>query len=168
MIVGFDIIECADLDEAIEVARAHPMAYGGRIELRAARRPARVTAPAEVLAAAARESYGRIVATLIRVTGDWDLAEDCAQEALAAALERWPADGVPGNPGGWLMTVARNRAIDVLRRAAVERRKLQEIAVLADPSPARRKNRGRTSWTTGCGSSSPAATRRWRWRPGWR
>lgn len=92
-----------------------------------------MTAPA--LAAAARDSYGRIVATLIRVTGDWDLAEDCAQEALAAALERWPADGVPANPGGWLMTVARNRAIDVMRRAAVERRKLQEIAVLADPAP---------------------------------
>jgi RNA polymerase sigma-70 factor (ECF subfamily) len=87
------------------------------------------------LAAAARDSYGRIVATLIRITGDWDLAEDCAQEALAAALERWPADGVPDNPGGWLMTVARNRAMDVLRRAAVERRKLQEIAVLADPPP---------------------------------
>jgi RNA polymerase sigma-70 factor (ECF subfamily) len=93
-----------------------------------------VTAPA--LDAATRESYGRIVATLIRITGDWDLAEDCAQEALAAALERWPADGVPANPGGWLMTVARNRAIDVLRRAAVERRKLREIAVLADPAPA--------------------------------
>lgn len=92
-----------------------------------------MTAPA--LAAAARDSYGRIVATLIRVTGDWDLAEDCAQEALAAALERWPADGVPANPGGWLMTVARNRAIDVMRRVAVERRKLQEIAVLADPAP---------------------------------
>ncbi len=90
-----------------------------------------MTSPAEVVAAETRDSYGRIVATLIRVTGDWTLAEDCAQEALAAALERWPADGVPANPGGWLMTVARNRAVDVLRRATVERRKLQEIAVLA-------------------------------------
>ena len=78
------------------------------------------------------DSYGRIVATLIRVTGDWDLAEDCAQEAMAAALERWPRDGVPGNPGGWLLTVARNRAIDVLRRAAVENRKLAEVAMLWD------------------------------------
>jgi RNA polymerase sigma-70 factor, ECF subfamily len=91
---------------------------------------------ASALETAARDSYGRIVATLIRVTGDWDLAQDCAQEALATALERWPADGVPDNPGGWLMTVARNRAMDVLRRAAVERRKLHQIAVLADPSPA--------------------------------
>ena len=86
--------------------------------------------PAEILAAETRESYGRIVAALIRVTGDWTLAEDCAQDAVAAALERWPADGVPANPGGWLMTVARNRAIDVLRRAAVERRKLQQLAAL--------------------------------------
>jgi RNA polymerase sigma-70 factor (ECF subfamily) len=88
---------------------------------------------AEAVAAAGRDSYGRIVATLIRVTGDWTLAEDCAQEALASALERWPRDGVPANPGGWLMTVARNRAVDVLRRAAVESRKLQEVAMLAEP-----------------------------------
>jgi RNA polymerase sigma-70 factor (ECF subfamily) len=82
---------------------------------------------------AGAESYPRIVAALIRVTGDWTLAEDCAQEALALALERWPADGVPANPGGWLLTVARNRAIDVLRRASVERRKLQELALLTEP-----------------------------------
>src|SRR4051794_16393978 len=80
------------------------------------------------------ESYARIVASLIRVTGDWTLAEDCAQEAMAAALERWPRDGVPANPGGWLLTVARNRAVDVLRRAAVEERKLEEVAMLWDPS----------------------------------
>ncbi len=78
----------------------------------------------------ATEAYPRIVATLIRITGDWTLAEDCAQDALAQALERWPADGVPVNPGGWLMTVARNRALDVLRRATVERRKLRDLAVL--------------------------------------
>ncbi|MFI6602416.1 RNA polymerase sigma factor [Nonomuraea sp. NPDC050536] len=80
---------------------------------------------------AAAEAYPRIVATLIRITGNWSLAEDCAQEALASALERWPRDGVPANPGGWLMTVARNRALDVLRRTSVERRKLRELAVLA-------------------------------------
>jgi RNA polymerase sigma-70 factor (ECF subfamily) len=85
------------------------------------------------VATAGADSYARIVAALIRVTGEWTLAEDCAQEALAHALERWPRDGVPANPGGWLMTVARNRAIDVLRRASVERRKLQELAVLAVP-----------------------------------
>jgi RNA polymerase sigma-70 factor (ECF subfamily) len=87
----------------------------------------------DVVAGAGRASYARIVATLIRVTGDWTLAEDCAQEALAAALEKWPHDGVPGNPGGWLMTVARNRAVDTLRRTAVEDRKLREVAMLGEP-----------------------------------
>jgi RNA polymerase sigma-70 factor (ECF subfamily) len=93
-----------------------------------------VTDPRTAVAAAGADSYARIVAALIRVTGDWTLAEDCAQEALTHALERWPTDGVPANPGGWLMTVARNRAIDVLRRASVERRKLRELAILSVPA----------------------------------
>src|SRR3954447_18908298 len=91
----------------------------------------------EAAVTAGWDSYARIVASLIRVTGDWTLAEDCAQEALAAALERWPGNGVPDNPGRWLMTVARNRAVDVLRRASVERRKLRDLALLTDPAPAR-------------------------------
>lgn len=93
-------------------------------------------AAAQAVAAAGVDAYPRIVATLIRLTGDWALAEDCAQEALAVALERWRVDGVPVNPGGWLMTVARNRALDVLRRATVERRKLHDLALLA-PTDAR-------------------------------
>ena len=88
-------------------------------------------------AAAATEAYPTIVATLIRITGDWTLAEDCAQEASAMALDRWPDGGVPRNPGGWLMTVARNRALDVLRRRAVERRSLRELAVLELTAPPR-------------------------------
>jgi RNA polymerase sigma-70 factor (ECF subfamily) len=80
-----------------------------------------VTAALETVAA---DAWPRIVATLIRVTGDWTLAEDCAQEALALAVRRWPQEGM-------LMTVARNRAIDTLRRASVERRKLEELARLA-------------------------------------
>ncbi|MEV0455325.1 RNA polymerase sigma factor [Catellatospora methionotrophica] len=88
-------------------------------------------AAAQAAAAAATDAYQRIVAALIRITGDWTLAEDSAQEALALALDRWPIDGVPDNPGGWLMTVARNRALDVLRRGTVERRKLRDVAVLA-------------------------------------
>ena len=97
-----------------------------------------MTDPRTAVAEAGADSYPRIVAALIRITGDWTLAEDCAQEALALALERWSRDGVPANPGGWLMTVARNRAIDALRRATVERRKLQELAVLSvleEPPP---------------------------------
>lgn len=65
------------------------------------------------------------------MTGDWDLAEECAQDAFARALERWPVDGVPRNPGAWLTTVARNRALDRLRRAGVEAVKYEELAVTA-------------------------------------
>ncbi|RIQ20729.1 RNA polymerase sigma factor [Jiangella rhizosphaerae] len=74
----------------------------------------------------------RIVAALIRVTGDFDLAEDCVQDAVERALERWPADGVPDNPGAWLTTTARRRAVDTLRRRQTERTKLQEAQALAE------------------------------------
>ncbi|TMM04204.1 MAG: sigma-70 family RNA polymerase sigma factor [Actinobacteria bacterium] len=82
------------------------------------------------LAGAFRTEWGRVVATLIRMTRDWDLAEECAQDAFALALERWPRDGVPRRPGAWLTTTARNRARDRLRRGATEAAKLQETAVL--------------------------------------
>src|SRR5204863_1612074 len=84
----------------------------------------------EAVAAAFREEWGQVVATLIRVTGDWDLAEECAQDAFAVALERWPRDGVPRRPGAWLTTTARNRALDRLRRGATEAAKLREGAAL--------------------------------------
>jgi len=73
------------------------------------------------------------VATLIRVTGDWDLAEESAQDAFAQALESWRRDGVPRNPGAWLTTTARNRALDRLRRATTGAAKVQEAAVLSPP-----------------------------------
>jgi RNA polymerase sigma-70 factor (ECF subfamily) len=82
------------------------------------------------VADAFREEWGRVVATLIRGTGDWDLAEECAQDAFALALERWPTEGVPRRPGAWLTTVARHRAIDRLRRSAVGAAKLAEVARL--------------------------------------
>ncbi|MEU6194764.1 RNA polymerase sigma factor [Streptomyces sp. NPDC047061] len=85
----------------------------------------------EAVAAAFRAEWAQVVATLIRVTGDWDLAEECAQDAFAQALERWRRDGVPDRPGAWLTTTARNRALDVLRREAVGARKLREAAVPA-------------------------------------
>ena len=68
------------------------------------------------LAAVFRREAGRCTATLIRVLGDVDLAEDAVAEAFAIAAEQWPVDGVPPNPGGWITTTARNRAIDRLRR----------------------------------------------------
>src|SRR5689334_2187812 len=90
-----------------------------------------VTAIRDAVDAAFREEWGRVVATLIRVTGDWDLAEECAQDAFARALVRWPADGIPRNPGAWLTTTARNRALDRLRRASSGAAKLQEVAVMS-------------------------------------
>jgi RNA polymerase sigma-70 factor (ECF subfamily) len=91
----------------------------------------------EVRAAVARafsEQWGRVVATLIRVTGDWDLAEECAQDAFALALSHWPRDGIPRTPGAWLTTTARNRALDKLRRRATEAVKLQEVVAVPDLS----------------------------------
>ncbi len=73
-----------------------------------------------------------MVAGLIRLTGDWDLAEDAVQDAVERALVRWPLDGMPRSPGAWLTTVARHRAIDVLRRRRTERAKLQEVALLGE------------------------------------
>jgi RNA polymerase sigma-70 factor (ECF subfamily) len=82
------------------------------------------------VADAFQREWGRIVASLIRMTGDWDLAEECAQDAFAVALERWRRDGVPRNPGAWLTTTSRNRALDRLRRGATEAAKRREVAVL--------------------------------------
>ncbi len=80
--------------------------------------------------AAFTEEWGRIVAGLIRRTGNWDLAEDCAQQAFAEAARRWPGEGVPGQPGAWLTTVARNRAIDRLRHERMRDARLRESATL--------------------------------------
>ena len=71
---------------------------------------------ADALEQAYREDRGRVLAALIGFLGDFDLAEEAAQEAFAIAADRWPRDGVPSNPRAWLMTTARNRATDYLRR----------------------------------------------------
>jgi len=63
-----------------------------------------------------RLEFGRAVATLVRLLGDIDLAEEAVQEAFVVALQRWPTAGIPPNPGGWIVTTARNKAIDRLRR----------------------------------------------------
>lgn len=63
-----------------------------------------------------REQWGRVVAGLVGILGDVDLAEEVAQEAFAVAAERWPSDGTPTNPSAWLITTGRNRAVDRLRR----------------------------------------------------
>jgi RNA polymerase sigma-70 factor (ECF subfamily) len=74
-----------------------------------------------------REESGRVLATLIRIVGDFDLAEEAVSDAFVAALETWPRDGVPRNPGAWITTTARNRALDRIRRARRQAVKLAEI-----------------------------------------
>ncbi len=76
------------------------------------------TGPRPEIARVFREEYGRAVAVLARVFGDLDIAEDAVQEAFAAAVARWPVRGMPPAPAGWIITTARNRAIDRLRREA--------------------------------------------------
>jgi RNA polymerase sigma-70 factor (ECF subfamily) len=75
-----------------------------------------------------RENAGRSVASLVRAFGDIDVAEDAVQEAFAVALRKWPAEGLPANPGGWITTTARNRGLDGLRRESRERELLGQLA----------------------------------------
>ncbi|WP_395691328.1 RNA polymerase sigma factor [Nocardioides sp.] len=86
------------------------------------------TDPTEAVLAAWRAESARLVGALTRMTRDVDLAEDLAQDALVAALEQWPATGVPDNPGAWLMTTAKRRGVDHFRRADTLRRKVAELA----------------------------------------
>jgi RNA polymerase sigma-70 factor (ECF subfamily) len=80
-----------------------------------------------------REESGRVIASLIRLFGDIDVAEEAVQEAFVVASERWPQDGVPPNPGGWITTTARNRAIDRLRREASRNDRHVQSLVLTEP-----------------------------------
>ena len=90
----------------------------------------------DAVTAVHRSDWARIVAGLIRQTGDWMLAEDATQDAFAAALARWPKDGVPDRPAAWLTTVARNRAIDRIRSAKSEQSSLRKSGVLVEPAEA--------------------------------
>jgi RNA polymerase sigma-70 factor, ECF subfamily len=85
---------------------------------------------AGIVEAVFREEWGRCLAILIRVLGDFDLAEDALQDAFATALDRWPHDGTPERPGAWILTTARNRAIDQIRRRRTLERKSELLARL--------------------------------------
>jgi RNA polymerase sigma-70 factor (ECF subfamily) len=89
----------------------------------------------EVAGRVFRQESGRAVATLIRILGDFDLAEEMVQEAFVVALERWPRDGLPDNPGAWIVRTARNRAIDRLRRERLYGEKLRELERLMPGEP---------------------------------
>ncbi|GAA3169639.1 RNA polymerase sigma factor [Blastococcus jejuensis] len=83
-----------------------------------------------------REHYGKAVAVLTRLLGDIDTAEEAVQDAFLTAVQRWPADGVPPSPPGWIVTTARNRAIDRLRRESTRAGKYAEVArLVGDPEP---------------------------------
>src|SRR3954467_5482798 len=85
----------------------------------------------EFIAGLYADGWSRIVATMIRFTGgDWDLAEEWAQDAFAQALQKWPDSGGPDQPLAWLTTTARHRAIDRIRRASTEAAKLREVAAM--------------------------------------
>ena len=83
------------------------------------------------MAAVFHEEAGRLTAALVRSLGNFDLAEECVQDALVSALEHWPREGIPNNPGAWLMTTARRKGIDRLRR---EKRYQEKLAELKEPS----------------------------------
>ena len=80
-----------------------------------------------------REEYGRAVSVLVRVCGDIDTAEEAVQDAFTAAVERWPNAGVPPNPAGWIITTARNRAIDRFRRESTRDDRHTAAMLLEEP-----------------------------------
>lgn len=102
--------------------------------MRSAARPATL-----VLAEVVRDEAGRVTAALIRRFGDFDLAEECSQDALVAALESWPRDGIPDRPGAWLLTVASRRALNRLARDKQYRKKLGELG--REPRPEEEEDR---------------------------
>ncbi|HEY6409751.1 MAG TPA: sigma factor, partial [Ktedonobacteraceae bacterium] len=96
------------------------------------------------LTAVFREEAGRLTSALVRILGDFDVAEEIVQDALLVALERWPVDGIPDRPGAWLLTVARHRALNQLSRNARYRAKL---ALLEQPVPREPDDRLRLMFT---------------------
>ena len=109
-----------------------------------------------------RQESGRAVATLIRILGDFDLAEDAVQEAFAVALERWPREGVPADPAAWIIRVGRNRAIDRLRREQNLARKLELLGRTEEPMAAQKRSADdpavREGEVDGGGSCGPIQT----------
>src|SRR5437016_5154924 len=97
--------------------------------------PVSVAGVREAITQAHREEWARVVASVTRRFGDLDVAEEAAAEAFAAAVERWPADGVPPSPGAWLTTTANRKAIDRIRRENERDDKQKEAQLLYDDDP---------------------------------
>ena len=108
------------------------------------------------LADAHRREWARVLAATVRVARDLDLAEECVQDAYAAAMTAWDTHGVPDNPGAWLTTAARRRAIDAIRRDAALRSRLPLLVVDDEEEPVHPEERdvdssARRCLTSGCG-----------------
>ena len=126
-----------DLDAALECAAGPPWRAAARSRSGRSRTCPRPVARRRVIddtrsSGHFRREYGRCVATLVRLFGDIDLAEEAVQEAFTIAVDRWPATGLPPNPGGWITTTASNRAIDQLRREAARHDRSTQAALLLD------------------------------------
>ena len=173
---GFWVIEAADLDAALAWATEGSKACGGRARSGRSRCGCvrqRVTPPSGI-ERIFREEYGRVVASLTRRFGDLDVAEEAAGEALLVALERWPVDGVPPNPGGWLTTTAGTGAPSTGSAASQQRDAKHRAALMIarrHPPRADRRRRRRPApadlhllppgaGTRGPGGAHPAAARR--------
>ena len=130
---GFWVIEAPDLDVALKLATEGSKACNRKIEVR----PFRVNRVGvrEAVTRAHHEEWARVVAALTRRFGDLDIAEEAAAEAFATAVERWPADGVPPNPGAWLTTTANRKAIDRIRRENKRDDKHKEAQMVYDDDP---------------------------------
>ncbi len=110
--------------------RARQLSTAARTAVAAVRRPTMQAMGSDAAAAATavwRRESSHVIATLVRLTGDVDLAEDLAQEAMVAALAQWPEEGIPASPGAWLMSVAKRRAIDHFRRGETRRKPVEEL-----------------------------------------
>lgn len=144
VVAGFYVLEAADLDEALAIARLNPVVADGggsksgpstapsSAAIRDARGDRRVTDPAAVEAVlddAHRQEWARVLAATVRVARDLDLAEECVQEAYAAAVETWTRAGLPANPAAWLTATAKRRAIDAIRRDVRARSRLPLLVV---------------------------------------
>ena len=132
-LAGFWILEAPDLDVALKLATEGSNAL--QSEDRGPSVPVSVVDVREAISRAHHEEWARMVATLTRRFGDLDIAEEAAAEAFATAVERWPADGVPPNPGAWLTTTANRKAIDRIRRENKRDDKQKEAQMVYDDEP---------------------------------
>ena len=132
-LAGVWVWEAPDLDVALKLATEASKVCDRKIEVRPFR--VRVIDVREAITQAHHEEWARVVAALTRRFGDLDIAEEAAAEAFATAVERWPADGVPPNPGAWLTTTANRKAIDRVRRENKRDDKQKEAHLVYDDDP---------------------------------